>query len=57
MSLTLEEKKELVESKFDPDELCEALDITTKELLDLFEDRLLENWVQFDYLEDDLYRY
>ncbi len=49
---TLKELKEKIEQEFDPDLICEMLYITTADLLEAFEDRLLEpditkkfNWV------------
>lgn len=40
MTLTLEELKEHVCQRYDPDELVEMLDISTEELLEYFEDKL-----------------
>ena len=41
MSLTLEEIKERLLKTYDPDDLLEALEITSEELLDRFEDKLI----------------
>ena len=41
MSLTLEEVKERLLKTFDPDDLLEALQITSEQLLDRFEDKLI----------------
>jgi hypothetical protein len=40
MSLTLEEVKERLLKTFDPDDLLEALQITSEQLLERFEDKL-----------------
>jgi len=39
MSLTLEEIKERLLKIYDPDDLLEALEISSEELLDRFEDK------------------
>ena len=47
MSLTLEEIKEKLLRFYDPDDLLEALQISSEEILDRFEDKLpkkLENF-------------
>jgi hypothetical protein len=54
MPLTLEEKKELLVDHIDPDFLVEVLNIGTAELADVFEDKILDNWTLFEYLEGDL---
>ena len=41
--LTLEELKERIVSLYDPDLIVEILEITTEELLDAFEEKLLVN--------------
>ena len=41
MSLTLEEIKERILKTYDPDDLLEALEVTSEELLDRFEDKLI----------------
>lgn len=40
-TLTLEELKERIIDEYDPDLVVEALEITTEELLEHFEDKLL----------------
>ena len=51
MSLTLEEVKERLLKTFDPDDLLEALQITSEELLDRFEDKLIN---RLDVFEEEL---
>jgi len=51
MSLTLEEIKERILKTYDPDDLLEALEITSEELLDRFEDKLIN---RLDEFEEDL---
>ena len=51
MSLTLEEIKERLLKTFDPDDLLEALQITSEELLDRFEDKLIN---RLDVFEEEL---
>ena len=51
MSLTLEEIKERLLKTFDPDDLLEALQITSEQLLDRFEDRLIN---RLDVFEEEL---
>jgi hypothetical protein len=51
MSLTLEEVKERLLKTFDPDDLLEALQITSEELLDRFEDKLIN---RLDVFEQEL---
>ena len=48
MTLTLEEIKENITTEYDPDLLIEVLEITTEELLDTFEDKLIDNLYKFD---------
>ena len=53
-NLTMYEIKEKVLQRYDPDDLIEALDISSEEILDRFEDKLLANLEQFEEeLEDD----
>ena len=47
MSLTLEEIKERLLHLYDPDDLIESLNITSEDLLDRFEDKLLKNIRRF----------
>ena len=51
MSLTLEEGKERLLKTFDPDDLLEALQITSEEMLDRFEDKLIN---RLDVFEQEL---
>jgi hypothetical protein len=54
MSLTLEEIKERLLKIYDPDDLLEALEISSEELLDRFEDKLINRLEQFEEeLEDE----
>lgn len=52
--LTLEETKERILEFLDPDDILEALQITSDELLDRFEDKLVANLNKFleDFEED-----
>jgi len=50
--LTLEELKERINAEgFDECLICDVLEINTSELLDAFEDKLIENREKFD--DDD----
>jgi hypothetical protein len=51
MSLTLEEIKERLLRFYDPDDLLEALQISSEEMLDRFEDKLL---LRLDKFQEDL---
>ena len=51
MSLTLEEVKERLLKTLDPDDLLEALQITSEQLLDRFEDKLIN---RLDVFEQEL---
>lgn len=51
MSLTLEEVKERLLKTFDPDDLLEALQITSEQILDRFEDKLIN---KLDVFEQEL---
>jgi len=51
MSLTLEEIKERLLKTFDPDDLLEALQITSEQILDRFEDKLIN---RLDVFEQEL---
>ena len=52
MTLTLEEIKERIVLEYDPDIVIEVLEITTQELLDNFEDKLIDNLYKFDVGEE-----
>jgi hypothetical protein len=51
MSLTLEEIKERLLHLYDPDDLIEALQISSEDILDRFEDKLLR---KLDEFQEDL---
>jgi hypothetical protein len=54
MSLTLEEIKEKLLRFYDPDDLLEALQISSEEILDRFEDKLLKRLEEFhEELEEE----
>jgi hypothetical protein len=56
MSLTLEEIKDRLLRLYDPDDLLEALQISSEELLDRFEDKLLKRLDEFhEELEEEEY--
>ena len=48
MSLTLEEVKERLLKTFDPDDLLEALQITSEQILERFEDKLINRLDVFE---------
>jgi hypothetical protein len=51
MSLTLEEIKERLLRFYDPDDLLESLQISSEDILDRFEDRLLK---RLEYFQEEL---
>ena len=51
ISLTLEEIKERLLKTFDPDDLLEALQITSEQILERFEDKLIN---RLDVFEQEL---
>jgi hypothetical protein len=51
MSLTLEEIKERLLKTYDPEDFLEALEITSEQLLDRFEDKLIN---RLDIFEEEL---
>ena len=54
MSLTLEEIKERLLRFYDPDDLLEALQISSEEILDRFEDKLIKRLDSFyEELEEE----
>ena len=56
MSLTLDEIKERLLQHYDPDDLIEALQISSEEILDRFEDKLLRKVEEFhEELEEEVY--
>jgi len=54
MSLTMDEVRERVLARYDAEDLLEALDITSEELLDRFEDKFINRLHKF---EEDLESY
>lgn len=48
MSLTMEEIKERILRVYDPDDLLEALEISAEQLLDRFEDKLINRLDKFE---------
>ncbi len=46
--MLLEEIKEKIVDKYDPDDICDALEITTQELLDAFEAKLVAEIDKFE---------
>jgi len=48
MSLTMDEVIERILKRYDPEDLLEALDITSEELLDRFEDKFINRLHQFE---------
>ncbi len=59
MSLTLGEMKEKLLKLYDPDDLLEALEITSEQLLDRFEDKLINRFEMFEeeFEEEETYEY
>lgn len=56
MSLTLDEIKERLLQYYDPDDLLEALQISSEEILDRFEDKLMKRLDEFhEELEEEIY--
>lgn len=56
MSLTLEEIRERLLQQYDPDDLLEALQISSEEILDRFEDKLIRKLDSFqEELEEESY--
>ena len=53
MSLTLEEVKERLLKTFDPDDLLEALQITSEQILDRFEDKLINRLDVFEEEQEE----
>ena len=54
MSLTLEEKIELVSCRYDVEEICDALEITVDQLLEVFGPELDARWHKFSDIETDI---
>lgn len=53
MTSTYDELRELILSRFDPDDLVDILNISSEEILDRFEDRVQENRDKFDWLDEE----
>ena len=55
-NLTMEEIKERLLQRYDPEDLVEALDLSSTELVDRFEDKLINRLESFEEeLQDDTY--
>jgi hypothetical protein len=48
MSLTLEELKEKLMENYDPDDLLEFLELSSEEILDRFEDKVIKRFEQLE---------
>jgi len=57
MSLTTTEKIELVSARYDPDDIVDALELTTEQVLEAFPEVLEDKWDKFTDIEDELGRY
>ena len=55
MSVTLTELREYLLNTYDPDDIVESLQISSEELLDRFDDKLVENIHKFeeDFVTDE----
>lgn len=55
MSVTLTELREYLLNTYDPDDIVESLQISSEELLDRFDDKLVENIHKFeeDFIIDE----
>ena len=53
MALLLDELKEKISREFDVCLLCDFLEIEPEELVDRFEDKLIENLEKFKGIEDE----
>ena len=53
MPLTLEELKELLITRYDPELLIDVLEITTEDLLNAFSDRVAERRIKFADEEEE----
>ena len=50
---TLEELKELIKERVDPDLLVEELELSSEELVDAFEDKILARYSKLQQLVED----
>jgi len=53
MTYTLEELKELIAERYDPDEFVDMLDISTEMLVEAFEDLIIEKREKFNGYEEE----
>ena len=53
MAMTTEELKQKVILEFDPDDILDALEISSEDLLDRFEDRLIDKAYKFMEFDDE----
>jgi len=53
MSLTFIELKQRIIQEYDPDLLCDILQVTTEELVHALEDKILDNIEIFEELDDN----
>ena len=53
MALTLEELKQLLKERVDPDLLLEELNISTEELVDRFDDKIAQRFRRLKILVED----
>jgi len=51
--ISLQKLKERVADRYDPEYIVDLLSITSEELVEAFEDRLLANRDEFSEVEDD----
>ena len=53
-NLTMDEIREKILDRYDPDDLIDLLELTSEEILDRFEDKLINRLEQFEEeLQDD----
>ena len=53
-NLTMDEIREMILKRYDPDDLVEYLELTSEEILDRFEDKLINRLEMFEEeLKDD----
>ena len=53
-NLTMDEIREMILKRYDPDDLIDYLELTSEEILDRFEDKLINRLEMFeDELQDD----
>jgi hypothetical protein len=56
MALTVEELKEILADRIDPDDVTEALELSTEQLLNAFEDELIAKRYKFEDYEEQYER-